>query len=129
MPEQILRESLIRIYTVCHSFCMFHTYYCIRNPNCSLVSESFRCPFFSLYEQTKLKIKADFPRYRTQIFSTSYPVNCVVYAGYYTTSDIECGSSSCTFDNPLAKARGLSLRTGRHKPCATSHLTRVEREV
>ena len=48
----------------------------------------------------------------TQIFSTRYPVTCKVYTGYHGTSEIEHGLSACTVDYPLAKARGLSLRTG-----------------
>ena len=35
-----------------------------------------------------------------------------VYTGYCGTSEIEHGLCACTVDNPLAKARGLSLRTG-----------------
>ena len=37
---------------------------------------------------------------------------CKVYTGYCATSEIEHGLCACTVDNPLAKARGLSLRTG-----------------
>ena len=37
---------------------------------------------------------------------------CKVYTGYCGTSEIEDGFCACTVDNPLAKARGLSLRTG-----------------
>ena len=37
---------------------------------------------------------------------------CKVYTGYCGTSAIEHGLCACTVDNPLAKARGLSLRTG-----------------
>ena len=36
---------------------------------------------------------------------------CKVYTGYCGTSEIEHGLCVCTVDNPLAKARGLSLRT------------------
>ena len=36
---------------------------------------------------------------------------CKVNTGYYGTSEIEHGLYACTVDNPLAKARGLSLRT------------------
>ena len=36
---------------------------------------------------------------------------CKVYAGYHGTSEIEHGLCACTVDNPLAKARGLSLPT------------------
>ena len=34
------------------------------------------------------------------------------YPIYHGTSEIERGLCACTVDNPLAKARGLSLRTG-----------------
>ena len=37
---------------------------------------------------------------------------CKVYTGYHGTSEIEHGLCACTIDNPRAKARGLSLRTG-----------------
>ena len=37
---------------------------------------------------------------------------CKVYTGYCCTSEIEHGLCACTVDNPLAKARVLSLRTG-----------------
>ena len=37
---------------------------------------------------------------------------CKVYTGYCGTSETEHGLCACTVDNPLAKARGLSLRTG-----------------
>ena len=37
---------------------------------------------------------------------------CKVYTGYHGTSEIEHGLWAGTLDNPLAKARGLSLRTG-----------------
>ena len=50
------------------------------------------------------------PRY--PIFNTRYSVICKVYTGYCGTSEIEHGLCACTVDNPLAKARGLSLRTG-----------------
>ena len=36
---------------------------------------------------------------------------CKVYTGYCGTSEIEHSLCACTVDNPLAKARGLSLRT------------------
>ena len=35
-----------------------------------------------------------------------------IYTGYCGTSEIEHSLCACTVDNPLAKARGLSLRTG-----------------
>ena len=37
---------------------------------------------------------------------------CKVYTGYCGTSEMEHGLCACTVDNPRAKARGLSLRTG-----------------
>ena len=37
---------------------------------------------------------------------------CKVYTGYCGTNEIEHGLCACTVDNPLAKARGLSLPTG-----------------
>ena len=37
---------------------------------------------------------------------------CEAYTGYLGTSEIEHGLCACTVDNPLAKARGLSLRKG-----------------
>ena len=37
---------------------------------------------------------------------------CEIYTGYHGTSEIEHGLCACTVDNPLAKARGLSIRTG-----------------
>ena len=50
--------------------------------------------------------------HRYPIFNKSYTVLCKVYTGYCGTSEIEHGLCACTVDNPLAKARGLSLRTG-----------------
>ena len=50
--------------------------------------------------------------HRYPIFSTRYSVMCKVYTGYCGTSEIEHGLCACTVDYPLAKARGLSLRTG-----------------
>ena len=41
-----------------------------------------------------------------------YSVLCKIYTGYHGTSEIEHGLCACTVDNPLAKARGLSLRSG-----------------
>ena len=46
------------------------------------------------------------------IFSKRYSVLCKVYTGYCGTSEIEHVLCACTIDNPLAKAPGLSLRTG-----------------
>ena len=50
----------------------------------------------------------------TQIISTRCPVTCSTgYTGSRATNEIEHGGLSvCTVDNTLAKARGLSLRTG-----------------
>ena len=50
--------------------------------------------------------------HRYPIFSTRYSVMCNVYTSYCGTSEIEHGLCACTVDNPLAKARGLSLRAG-----------------
>ena len=50
--------------------------------------------------------------HRYPIFSKSYSVLCKVYTGYCGTSEIEHGLCACMVDNPLAKAQGLSLRTG-----------------
>ena len=50
--------------------------------------------------------------HRYPIFSKRYSVLCKFYTGYCGTSEIEHGLCACTVDNPLAKARGLSLRTG-----------------
>ena len=40
------------------------------------------------------------------------PVPYKVYTGYHDSREIQHGASACTVDNPLAKVRGLSLRTG-----------------
>ena len=58
---------------------------------------------------------------RYPIFSTRYSVMCNVYTGYSGTSEIEHGLCGCTVDNPLAKARGLSLRTGAQTMLYLSH--------
>ena len=50
--------------------------------------------------------------HRYPIFSARYSILCKVYTGYHGTSGIEHGLCACTVDNRLAKARGLSLRTG-----------------
>ena len=50
--------------------------------------------------------------HRCPILSRRYSVMCKVYTGYHGTSKTEHGLYACTVDNPLAKARGLSLRTG-----------------
>ena len=59
--------------------------------------------------------------HRYPIFSTRYSVMCKVYTGYCGTSEIEHGLCACTVDNPLAKARGLSLRTGAQTMLYLSH--------
>ena len=59
---------------------------------------------------------------RYPIFSTRYSVMCKVYTGYCGTSEIEHGLCACTVDNPLAKARGLSLRTGAQIMLYLSHV-------
>ena len=46
------------------------------------------------------------------IFRTKYSIMCKVDNGYHGASEIEHGLCACTVDNPLAKAQGLSLRTG-----------------
>ena len=50
--------------------------------------------------------------HRYPIFSTRYSVIYKVYSSYCGTSGIEHGLCACKVDNPLAKAQGLSLRTG-----------------
>ena len=59
--------------------------------------------------------------HRYEIFSTRYSVICKVYTGYCGTSEIEHGLCTCSIDNPLAKARGLSLRTGARTMLYLSH--------
>ena len=50
--------------------------------------------------------------HRDPIFSTRYSVICKIYTEYHGISEMEHGLCACTVDNPRAKARGLSLRTG-----------------
>ena len=50
--------------------------------------------------------------HRYPILSTRYSVMCKDYTGYCGTSEIEHSLCACMVDNPLAKAQGLSLRTG-----------------
>ena len=50
---------------------------------------------------------------------------CKVYTGYCGTSEIEHGLCACTVDNPLAKARGLSLRTDAQTMLYLSHVSVV----
>ena len=60
--------------------------------------------------------------HRYPIFSTRHFVTCKVYTGHHGTSEIEHGLCACTVDNPLAKARGLSLRTGAQTMLYLSHI-------
>ena len=46
---------------------------------------------------------------------------CKIYTGYHGTSEIEHGLCVCTIDNPLAKARELSLHTGAQTMLYISH--------
>ena len=50
---------------------------------------------------------------------------CKVYTGYHGTSEIEHGSCACTVDNPLAKARGFSLRTDAQTMLYLSRVTEM----
>ena len=47
--------------------------------------------------------------HRYPIFSMRYSVTCKVYTGYNGKSQIEHALCTCTVDNALAKARGLSF--------------------
>ena len=58
---------------------------------------------------------------RCPIFSTRYSEMCKVYTCYHGTSEIEHGLFAFSVDNPLAKARGLSLRTGSQAILYLSH--------
>ena len=60
--------------------------------------------------------------HRCPLFSTRYSVMCESYTGYCGTSEIEHGLCACTVDNPLAKARGLSIRTGVQTMLYLSHI-------
>ena len=60
--------------------------------------------------------------HRYPIFSTRYSVMCKVYTGCHDISEIEHGLCACMVDNPLPKARGLSLHTGAQTICSISHL-------
>ena len=50
---------------------------------------------------------------------------CKVYNGYCGTCEIEHDLCACTVDNPHAKARGLSLRTGAQTMLYLSHVLLV----
>ena len=65
-----------------------------------------------IYNKQNIKTLTCTTFHRYPIFSTRYSVMCKVCTGYCGTSEIEHGLCACTVDNPLAKARGLSLRTG-----------------
>ena len=60
------------------------------------------------------------------IFNTRYSVMCKVYTGYHGTGEIEHGLCACTVDNPIAKVRGLSLRTGAQTMLYLSHKTYLD---
>ena len=60
--------------------------------------------------------------HRYPIFSMRYSVMCKVYTDYCGTSEIEHGLCACAADNPHAKARGLSLRTGTQTMLYLSHV-------
>ena len=59
----------------------------------------------------------------------SYTALCKVYTGYYGTSEIEHGLCACTVDNPLAKAQGVSLRTGAQTYKYLSWVYGVDRNI
>ena len=61
--------------------------------------------------------------HRYPIFSMRYSVLCKVYTGCHGTSEREYGLCACTVNTPLAKARGLSLRTGAQTMLYISHKT------
>ena len=71
-------------------------------------------PDFSIWACTKTN--------RCPILSTRYSLMCNVYTGYYGRSETEHGLCACTVDNPLAKARRLSLRTGAQTMLYLSHV-------
>ena len=54
---------------------------------------------------------------------------CKVNTGYDGTSKIEHGLCACTVDNPLAKARVLSLRTGTQTMLYLSHISLLNEQV
>ena len=66
---------------------------------------------------------------RYPIFSTRYSVMCKVYTGYCGTNETEHGLCACTVDNPLAKARGFSLRTGAQTILYLSHFLECKRAL
>ena len=52
---------------------------------------------------------------------------CKVCTGYHDANEMEHGLSACMVDNPLAKARGLSLRTGRQTTYLSLNLTALRK--
>ena len=54
---------------------------------------------------------------------------CKIYTGYHGTSEIEHGLCAYAVDNPLAKARGLSLPTGTQTMLFLSHIYLFMTEV
>ena len=77
--------------------------------------------------QTMLYLSLVYQIPQISIFSKSYSVLCKVYTGYCGTSEIEQGLCACTVDNLLAKAQGLSLRTGAQTMLYLSHVYRFPR--
>ena len=67
-------------------------------------------PLFEKKKKTNKQKKQ--PNIVPQSTHTQYSVMRKVYTVYHVTSEIEQGRCACTVDNTLAKARGLSLRTG-----------------
>ena len=67
--------------------------------------------------------------HRYPIFSKRYSVLCKVYTGYCGTSEIEHGLCACTVDNPLAEARGLSLRTGAQSMLSLSLIANIKEPI
>ena len=98
----------------------------ISNAHCSMISllqgkinilEKKKKTYWNLFSITdnlilKVSSRTCTTFHRYPIFSMRYSVMCKVYTGYCGTSEIEHGLCACMVDNPLAKARGLSLRTG-----------------
>ena len=50
---------------------------------------------------------------------------CKIYTCYRGTSEKEHGLCACTVDNPLAKAWGLSLRTGAQTILFLAHRIKI----
>ena len=79
-----------------------------------LISEC--CNFFSLYVRTcspaLLLVIYSYSSYSQLLLSCTTIHRYPAFRTRYSVSEIEHGLCACTIDNPLAKARGLSLRTG-----------------